>query len=148
MSVATPQAFLALDRSSMQALLLKALGDMNDLTMKNAVFLVLSTYKPSMLQELTDKPAEPPVAKPPVAKPPFVPSDEMRTVTDKNINWLMKKCGLDYEEAWKMLRCYELEDGASICCSEECEEHDSADIDLVMAAAAGEEKRHARRASL
>jgi hypothetical protein len=76
---------------------------------------------------------------------PEVP--EMRTATDENIKRLMKETGLDWEEAWKELRCKELEDGDSICCTEECSEReDEADEDLVEAARRGKEKREARRA--
>ena len=72
---------------------------------------------------------------------------EMRRVTDENIKRLMKKKGLDWEEAWKQLRCKELEDGDSICCTEECSEReDEADEELVEAARRGKEKREARRA--
>ena len=58
---ASIKAFFALDRPTMHNLLLKALEEMNDLTMRNAVYLVLSAYKPSMLQALADThtPAEP-----------------------------------------------------------------------------------------
>lgn len=52
---------------------------------------------------------------------------------------------MDWQDAWTFIRCEELEDGASICCSEECEEHDSAILELVMAAEAGTEKRKARQ---
>ena len=43
------------------------------------------------------------------------------------------------------VRCEELEDGESICCSEECEGHSSAMTVLVEAARRGKEKRNARR---
>jgi len=70
----------------------------------------------------------------------------MRTTTDTNIRRLMKAARIDWETAWTQLRCYELEDGASICCSEECEEHDSAIDELVEAAQRGEANRRARHA--
>jgi hypothetical protein len=70
---------------------------------------------------------------------------EMRTVTDENIKRLVKEKGLDWEEAWKELRCKELEDGDSICCTEECSDRDEADEDLVEAARRGKKNRAARR---
>jgi hypothetical protein len=71
---------------------------------------------------------------------------DMRTATDENIKRLMKLKRIDWEEAWKELRCLELEDGDSICCTEECSEReDEADEELVEAARRGKEKREARQ---
>ena len=70
---------------------------------------------------------------------------EMRTATDENVERLMKKKRIDWVEAWTELRCKELEDGESICCSEECEGNDSAIDELVWAAEAGKKKRNERR---
>jgi hypothetical protein len=69
----------------------------------------------------------------------------MRTATDENIRRLMKIARIDWEAAWTHLRCLELEDGDSICCSEECEGNDSAIDELVWAAEAGKKNRNERR---
>jgi len=66
---------------------------------------------------------------------------------DADIKKVMKEAGVDWLEAWTYIRCLELEEGASICCSEECEDHDSAIDELVEAAQVGKEKRNARRAA-
>jgi len=50
-----------------------------------------------------------------------------------------------YEDEWLTSRIKELEDGDSICCSEECEGHSSAMSVLVKAAERGKKKRRARR---
>ena len=70
---------------------------------------------------------------------------EMRTATDENVERLMRKKRIDWVAAWTELRCKELEDGSSVCCSEECEGHDSAIDELVWAAEAGKEERKKRR---
>jgi len=70
---------------------------------------------------------------------------EMRTATDENTTKLARQMKIDWEEAWTILRARELEDGASICCSEECEGHSSAMDELVKAARRGTKKRHQRR---
>lgn len=70
---------------------------------------------------------------------------EMRTATDENVELLMKKKRIDWVTAWTELRCKELEDGSSVCCSEECEGNDSAIDELVWAAEAGKQKRKERR---
>jgi hypothetical protein len=70
--------------------------------------------------------------------------DEMRTSTDENIKRLMKLKRIDWESAWTELRCRELEDGDSICCTEECSDRDEAIEELVEAARRGKEKRNAR----
>ena len=70
---------------------------------------------------------------------------EMRTATDENVERLMRKKRIDWVAAWTELRCKELEDGESICCSEECEGNDSAIDELVWAAEAGKQKRKERR---
>jgi hypothetical protein len=72
---------------------------------------------------------------------------EMRTATDENVARLMRKKRIDWESAWTELRCKELEDGESICCSEECEGNGSAIDELVWAAEAGKKKRNERRAA-
>jgi hypothetical protein len=69
---ASIKAFFALDRPTMHNLLLKAVEEMNDHTMRNAVYLVLSAYKPSVLKELADTHTPPePLAEPaePLAEP-------------------------------------------------------------------------------
>jgi len=72
---------------------------------------------------------------------------DMRTATDENIKRLRKLKRIGWEEAWKELRCLELEDGDSICCTEECSvREDEADEELVEAARRGKQKRNARRA--
>ena len=70
---------------------------------------------------------------------------EMRTATEENVARLARQKRIDWTEAWTELRCKELEDGDSICCSEECEGNDSAIDELVWAAEAGKKKRKERR---
>jgi hypothetical protein len=70
---------------------------------------------------------------------------EMRTATDENVARLARQKRIDWETAWTELRCLELEDGDSVCCSEECEGNDSAIDELVWAAEAGKKNRNARR---
>lgn len=72
---------------------------------------------------------------------------EMRTATDENVARLVRQKRIGWEEAWTELRCKELEDGDSVCCSEECEGNDSAIDELVWAAEAGKKKRNERRIS-
>jgi hypothetical protein len=71
--------------------------------------------------------------------------EQMRTSTDENALKLARQMGIDWEEAWTILRSRELEDGASIVCSEECEGHSSAMDELVAAARRGKKKRRERR---
>jgi hypothetical protein len=71
----------------------------------------------------------------------------LSTENDADIKKVMKELGMDWEQAWIYIRCLELEEGASICCSEECEDHDSAIDELVEAAQVGKKKRNARRAA-
>jgi hypothetical protein len=149
------QAFFALDRVATEEILTNAIKHMDDLTLKNAVHTLLSSYKPHLLEALVktrstlsalaeavfiveDKAKE-------VPKNEIVHEEpEMRKATDKNIKRLMKEEGLDEIQAWTQLRCLELEDGASICCSEECSDRDEADEDLCAAYRRGDEKRAAR----
>lgn len=70
---------------------------------------------------------------------------EMRTCDHENIMWLMKLKSIDWETAWTELRCKELEDGKSICCTEECSDREEAIEELVEAARRGKKKRNARR---
>jgi hypothetical protein len=71
--------------------------------------------------------------------------ENLNSSSDADVRKVMKMMKMNWEDAWTYIRCQELEDGASICCSEECEEHDSAVLELVMAAEAGAEKREARQ---
>lgn len=64
---------------------------------------------------------------------------------DAKVLRIMRITGVDWEEAWNIVRAEELEEGASICCSEECEGNDSAMSILVEAAKMGKKKRNARR---
>jgi hypothetical protein len=106
---------------------------MDDATMKAASYTLISNHKPSLLQTLT----------PPVNEVVYTEHD-MRTASDENIKRLMKLKRIDSIAAWKELRCKELEDGASICCSEECSDREAAEDDLVEAARIGKKKREAR----
>jgi len=187
------QIFFALDRKATEEFLAMAIKDMDDLTLKNAVHTLISSYRPSILKDLQkdivpawcaalkdlkkdvvpaalkdlkkdvvpawpatlkaftetvivdeDKDSEPETV---IVDDDEDSEPEMRTATDKNIRTLMKKHRIGWEEAWKELRCLELEDGDSICCTEECSEReDEADEDLVEAARRGKKKREARQA--
>ena len=75
----------------------------------------------------------------------LVPMESLSSSSEAAVRKVMKEMKMDWLEAWTYIRCQELEDGASICCSEECEEHDSAVLELVFAAEKGAEKRKARR---
>jgi len=158
---ASTEVFFALDRKATEEFLALAIKDMDDLTLKNAVHTLVSCYRPSLLRDL-QKEVVPAfcAALNTVSKPTSVapvnqvvqeePEEEpeMRTATDKNVARLMRKKRIDWEAAWTELRCKELEDGESICCSEECEGHDSAIDELVWAAEAGKKKRNERRAAV
>ena len=146
MSVAATQAFLALYREATEAFLTLVISRLDDSILKNAVHTLVSSYCPIMLQTLVKNEIVPAVATVPAV--PAVPEEpEMRTATEKNIRRLMKERRIDYEAAWMELRCKELEDGDSICCTEECSDRSSAEDDLVEAARRGKEKRNARRAA-
>ena len=160
---AATQAFFALDRLATEEILALAVKDMDDLTLKNAVYTLLSSYMPDLLEGLVKPPSSlsalaeavfhveaPPATQEPVAteapKNELVQEEpEMRTASEENVARLMRKKRIDWEEAWTELRCLELEDGDSICCSEECEGNDSAIDELVWAAEAGKKKRNERR---
>jgi len=158
------QIFFALDRKATEEFLAMAVKDMDDLTLKNAVHNLITTYRPWILKDLQKDivpawsaalknlqkdvvPAWPAALKAFTETVIVDEEPEMRTATDKNIRTLMKKHRISWEAAWKELRCLELEDGDSICCTEECSEReDEADEELVEAARRGKEKREARRA--
>lgn len=153
---AASQAFFALDRLATEEILSLAVKDMDDLTLKNAVYILLSSYKPDLLKGLVKPPSSlsalaeavfhVEAAATEAPKNKIVQEEpEMRTATDENVKRLMRKKRIDWEEAWTELRCLELEDGDSICCSEECEGNDSAIDELVWAAEAGKKKRKERR---
>jgi hypothetical protein len=156
MSAAT-QTFFALDRTATEEFLAMAVKDMDDLTLKNAVHTLVSCYRPSLLRDLNktvvpaccEAIASAAAAAPvPVTVPQnqtVAVEEEMRTATDENVARLMRKKRIDWEAAWTELRCKELEDGASICCSEECEGNDSAIDELVWAVEAGKKNRKERR---
>ena len=153
MSAAT-QAFFALDRCATEELLMIAVKDMDDLTLKNAVHTLISSYKPHLLKGLVKPTSSLSVlaeaifheeAKDSAMNQSPKEEPEMREASEKNIRRLMKEKRIDWEAAWTELRCLELEDGASICCSEECSDRDEAIDDLVEAARRGKKKRLARR---
>jgi hypothetical protein len=131
---AVTQAFLALDRAAVLKLLSTTVKEMDDATLKTASYLLISRNKPSLLESLA----------PPVNEIVHEEHD-MREASEENIKRLMKLKGIDDIAAWTELRCLELEDGASICCSEECSDREEADEDLVAAARRGKKKRLARR---
>jgi len=124
----------------------KALGDHS-----TALSLVTTTEAlVAATPVLAPAPAPAPVAVPkPVTAAEVVedsPLHDMRTVSDENIRRLMKLKRIGWEKAWEELRCMELEDGDSICCTEECSDRDEAIEELVEAARRGKKKRNARRA--
>lgn len=125
-------ALFALSRQDAEAFLAKVVSSLDDITLKNAIYGIASSYRPFMLDELV------------VVKAPM---NSIRSATHKNIERMMRDEGLSHEEAWLELRCRELEDGHSICCSEECDGHSSAMTVLVEAAYRGEEKRRSRQAN-
>jgi len=172
-AVSATQAFLALDRASTQLILSKAVRTMDDITLKRAAYTFIASHAPHLLEELVTPEwtkalgdhstalalvtttgalvaATPVLAAPkPVAAAEVVedsPLHDMRTASDENIRRLMKLRRIAWYDAWMELRCMELEDGASICCTEECSDRDEADEDLVEAARRGKKKRNARRA--
>jgi hypothetical protein len=155
---------IALDRLATKQILAIAINDMDDLTLKNAVHSLLSSYRPNLLETIVKHPSHlNAVAEANDAAVKEAPKNEivqeedeedkeedeeepeMRTATDENIRRLMKKERIGWEAAWMELRCKELEDGDSICCTEECSDRSSAEDDLVEAARRGKEKRNARR---
>jgi len=73
-----------------------------------------------------------------------VPAKPLSTENEADIRKVMKEMRMNWEDAWIFIRCIELEDGASICCSEECEDHDSAVAELGESAQIGKAKRKAR----
>jgi len=77
-----------------------------------------------------------------------VPEQPLRSDNDADIRKVMKEMRMNWEDAWTFIRCMELEDGASICCSEECEGHSSAMDELVESAQIGKKKRNARRRAM
>jgi len=144
---ASTQSFFALNRQATEAFLTQVISRLDDLTLKNAVHTLVSSYCPIMLHTLVKNEIVPTgLAVPAVPAVPTEPEEtEMRTATEENIRRLMKNERIDWEAAWMQLRCKELEDGDSICCTEECSDRSSAEDDLVEAARRGKEKRNARR---
>jgi hypothetical protein len=71
--------------------------------------------------------------------------ENLNSSSDADVKRIMKEKKMDWVEAWTYIRCLELQDGASICCSEEDEEHESSILELVVAADLGAEKRAARQ---
>jgi hypothetical protein len=136
-------AFLALDRAAVLKLLSTTLMEMDDATLKTVSYLLISNYKPSLLAVPVAPVA--PVAPVPVNEVVPVSEHNMRTSTDENVERLMELTGIDWESAWTELRCMELEDGDSICCTEECSDREEAIQELVEAARRGKQKRNARR---
>lgn len=132
--MAAYRAFYALDRVAVCKLLSTTIKEMDDATLKGVAYNLISNHKPSLLQ-----PPAPPVNEVVEAE------HEMREASDENVERLMKLKRIDWVEAWKELRCLELEDGNSICCTEECSDRDEADFELVEAARRGKGKRNARR---
>lgn len=128
--------FFGLEREQMEELLATAVNDMNYNSLKHAVYTLLSSYRPDLL----DRPNFYDLIS---AAETIEAEDLMRTVTDENLNILLKK-GYNLENAYIKLRSFDLEDGASIACSEECEGHSSAYPKLVEAAKRGTKKRKAR----
>jgi len=51
---ATTQAFFALDRISTEEVLMVAMKDMDDLSLKKAVYTFISSYRPWMLKEIIE----------------------------------------------------------------------------------------------
>jgi hypothetical protein len=139
---------IALDRLATEEILTNAIKDMDDLTLKNAVHTLLSSYRPNLLETIVNHPSHLNA----VSEAKEAPKNEivheepeMRTATDENIKRVMKMARVDWETAWTHLRCLELEDGESICCTEECSDREEAIEELVEAARRGKKKRNARR---
>jgi hypothetical protein len=103
------------ERAAAISLLLKAIDVLDTNKLKTAVNTLVKTYAPELLDS----------EKAPV-KAPFSTYD-------------------DLEDEWTKDRVKELEDGDSICCSEECSDRSCAMSVLVDAYRRGTEKRRARR---
>jgi hypothetical protein len=135
-------------RSEMENSLLTILTGFDDLNMKAFMARFVSLIDENGLREALrtleaynkQEGAAAPVVSEPEPKPEPEPEDE-----DAKVRRIMRITGVDWEEAWNIVRAEELEDGASICCSEECEGHSSAMSILVEAAKMGKKKRNARR---
>jgi len=127
------------DRASMEAFLTTTIATLDDAALKVAITAMLGT-----VQKKAEVTVEPP---PPRAEKLAVTVKEapLSSDNDADIKKVMKEMRMDWEDAWIYIRCIELEDGASICCSEECEDHSSAIDELVESAKIGKKKRNARR---
>jgi len=133
------------DRASMEAFLTTTIATLDDAALKVAITAMLGT-----VQKKAEATVEPPPPRAVTVKEAPLSSDNdadapLSSDNDADIKKVMKEMRMDWEDAWIYIRCIELEDGASICCSEECEDHSSAIDELVESAKIGKKKRNARR---
>ena len=153
---ADTQAFMALDRIAMEEFLMMAVKEMDDLTLKNATYVFISSYKPHLLNGLArdvvpawssalDTLATAADQVGPVDEVVYGPKISLRTVSEKNIKRIIDTEGLCYEDAWIHLRACELEDGDSPYLSEECEGHGSEFPALLAAVKKGAKNYRLRR---
>jgi hypothetical protein len=121
------------DRASMEAFLKTTIASLDNNALKTAILAMVATVP----KEATVEPAAELAA--------TVREAALSTDNEEDITKIMKEMHMDWQDAWTYIRCIELEEGASICCSEECEDHGSAIDELVYSAQLGEAKRNARR---
>lgn len=89
------QAFFCLNRDDVMDTLIKAVGTLDDITLKYAVHTLMYSYTPSMLLKEND-----------------TDSEELMATPD-NIEWMMSKYNLSREEAWSKIDAYNAKYGTS-----------------------------------
>lgn len=87
---ATTQAFFALDRQATEEVLMIAVKDMDDLSLKNAVYTLISSYRPWILKEIIETTSKPVLNVDATQDVPvYIPPQRVR----------------DAEEHWPYMRC-------------------------------------------
>jgi hypothetical protein len=119
------------ERAAAISLLLKVIDVLDTNKLKTAVNTLVKTYAPELLvsERASEKALEKAIEKAPLK----VPLKALVITYD------------NFEDEWINDRVKELEDGDSICCSEECSDRSCAMSVLVDAYRRGTEKRRERR---
>ena len=123
----------------MEAFLTTTIATLDDAALKVAITAMLGT-----VQKKAEATVEPRIYRAEELAA-TVKEAPLSSDNDADIKKVMKEMRMNWEDAWTYIRCIELEDGASICCSEECEDHSSAIDELVESAKIGKKNRNARR---
>jgi hypothetical protein len=136
------------DRASMEAFLTTTISTLDDASLKVVITAMLGTVQKKAEATVEPRPSRAEELAATVKAPLSSDDDDdapLSSDNDADIKKVMKEMRMDWYDAWTYIRCIELEEGASICCSEECEDHTSAIDELVESAKIGKKKRNARR---